>query len=90
MFGGDVHKTDAFDEDIFSVPKSVPDKHVPDKQAAEKQPDKSDQSLPTSVVCWNILQTVWVQIMPLKMSGLIWIQTVCHSDGNPEGIFKKK
>ena len=43
MFGGDVHKTDAFDEDIFSVPKSVPDKHVPDKQVAEKQPDKSDQ-----------------------------------------------
>ena len=69
MFGGDVHKTDAFDEDIFSVPKSVPDKHVPDKQVAEKQPNKSDQSLPTSVVCWKLLQAVWIQIRPDKMSG---------------------
>ena len=34
-------------------------------------------SLPTrlSVVCW---QTVWTQIEPDKMLGLIWIQTVWH------------
>ena len=50
VFGGDVHKTDAFDEDTFSVPKSVPDKHVPDKQVAEKQLDKSDPNLPINIV----------------------------------------
>ena len=30
----------------------------------------------TSVVCCKHLQTVWTQIMPDKMSDLIWIQTV--------------
>ena len=38
----------------------------------------------TFVVCWHPLQTVWTQIRPNKTSGLIWIQTVCHSDGIPE------
>ena len=46
-------------------------------------------SLPTSVVCWLPLQTVWTQIRPDKMSGLIWMQTVWHSDGIPERIFRK-
>ena len=32
-------------------------------------------------------QTVWTQIRPDKRSGLIWIQTVGHSDGIPERIF---
>ena len=32
-------------------------------------------SLPSSVVCCRPLQTVWTQIRPDKMSGLIWIQT---------------
>ena len=35
------------------------------------------------------LQTVWTQIRPDKMSGLIWVQTVCHSDGIPETILRK-
>ena len=40
----------------------------------------------TSVVCWQLLQTVWTQ------TRLIWIHTVRHSDGNPERFFffKKK
>ena len=46
-------------------------------------------SLPPSVVCWYLLQTVWNQIRPDKTSGLIWIQTVWHSDGIPERIFRK-
>ena len=40
-----------------------------------------------SVVCCKSLQTVWTQIRPDKMSGLIWIQTVRHSDDNPERVF---
>ena len=35
------------------------------------------------------LQTVWTQIRPDKMSGLIWIQTVLQSDGILERIFRK-
>ena len=38
--------------------------------------------------CWfKPLQTVWIQIRPDNMSGLIWIQTFWHSDGIPD--FKK-
>ena len=32
----------------------------------------SFSSLPARVVCWQPLQTVWTQIRPDKMSGLIW------------------
>ena len=32
----------------------------------------------------------WTQIRPDKMSGLIWSQTVWHSDGIPERPFWKK
>ena len=35
------------------------------------------------------MQTVWTQIRPNKMSGLIWIQTVWHPDGIPERVFQK-
>ena len=36
------------------------------------------------VVCQNsILQTVWTQMKINRMSVLIWIQTVWHSDGGP-------
>ena len=49
----------------------------------------SEMNKPTSVVCWWSLQTDWTQIRPNKMSGLIWIRTVWHSDGIPEGIFRK-
>ena len=44
----------------------------------------------TYVICWKPLQTVWNQIRPDKMSGLIWIQTVWHFDGIPERFFLKK
>ena len=50
----------------------------------------SFNSLPTSVVCWQPLQTVWTLIRTDEMSVLIWIQIVWHSDGNPEWIFRKK
>ena len=46
-------------------------------------------SLPSSGVSWYPLQTVWTQVRPDKMSGLIWIQTVWHFDGNLERIFWK-
>ena len=35
-------------------------------------------TLPPSVVCRLPLQTVWTQIRPDGMSGLIWIQAVWH------------
>ena len=44
-------------------------------------------SLPTSVVCWYLLQTIRTQIKSEKMLRLIWIQTIWHSDGIPEIIF---
>ena len=34
-------------------------------------------------------KSVWTQIRPDKMSGLIWIQTVWHSDGIPKRAFEK-
>ena len=43
----------------------------------------------TFVVCRSPLQTVWTQIRTVKMSVLIWIQTVWHSDSVPERIFWK-
>ena len=46
-------------------------------------------SLPTGVVFWWPLQTVWTQIRPDKTSGLIWIKTVWHADGIPEQIFEE-
>ena len=42
------------------------------------------------VFCWWFLQTVWNKIRPDRMSGLIWIQAVWHSDVIPEKIFWKK
>ena len=36
-------------------------------------------SLSPSVVCWQLLQTVWTQIRHGKMLGLIWTQSVWHS-----------
>ena len=41
------------------------------------------------IVRWYPLQTVWTQIRPDKTSGLIWIQTVWHSDGISERFFEK-
>ena len=32
--------------------------------------------LPCLLITFQALQTVWIQIRPYKMSGLIWIQTV--------------
>ena len=46
-------------------------------------------SLPASFVWWWHLQTVWNLIRPDKNSGLIWIQTVCYTDDNPEINFWK-
>ena len=46
--------------------------------------------LSTSVICYKPLQTVLTKITPEKMSGQIWIQTVCHSDGIPEGSAGEK
>ena len=34
-------------------------------------------------------ETVWTQIRPDKMLGLIWLQTVWHFDGIPERLFEK-
>ena len=45
--------------------------------------------LPTSVVCWKLLQTVWTQIRPDKLSCLVWTQTVFDTDCIPEIIFLK-
>ena len=45
-------------------------------------------SLSASIVCWLPLQTVWTQIRPDILLGLIWIQTVWHCDGFTEGIFR--
>ena len=45
---------------------------------------------PTNVIYWKHLQTVLIQIRPDTTSGLIWIQTVLHSDGEFEIIFWKK
>ena len=42
-------------------------------------------SLLTSVVCWLSLQTIWTQLD--KTSGMIWIQTACHSTDIPERSF---
>ena len=47
-------------------------------------------SLPTSGVCWYPLQTVWTQIRPDKMLGLILTQSVWHSDGIPDRFFFEK
>ena len=47
-------------------------------------------SLPVSVICWSILQTIRTKFRPNKMLALIWIQTVWHSDGIPRRIFLKK
>ena len=30
--------------------------------------------------CSLPLLTIWIQIRPVKTSGLIWIKTVCHTD----------
>ena len=46
----------------------------------------SFNSLPTNTVFWCLMQTVLTH----KTWGLIWIQTVWHSDGIPERIFGKK
>ena len=43
----------------------------------------------TFVICRLPLQTVWIQIRTNKMSVLIWIQTIWHSDSVPEIIFWK-
>ena len=40
-------------------------------------------------VCWKLLQTLWTQIRPDKMSGLIWIKTVWHYDRIQKRSFRK-
>ena len=46
-------------------------------------------SLSALIFCRCLLHTVWTLIRPDKMSRLIWIQTVSHSDHFPEiYIFK--
>ena len=47
-------------------------------------------SLFTRVFCLWPFQTVWTQIRSNKMSSLIWIQTVWHSDDTPERIPLKR
>ena len=42
-----------------------------------------------SVICWWPLQTVWTQIRPDRMLGLIWTHSVWHSDGISEIISQK-
>ena len=42
------------------------------------------------VICWQPFQTFWTQIRPNKMSGLIWIQAVWHSDICSSKNFMKK
>ena len=49
-----------------------------------------NNSLPASVICWYILQTVWTQIRPNETSGPIWIQTIWHSGDIPERNFVQK
>ena len=51
--------------------------------------EKKDNSLPTGFLFWWPFQTAYIQIRPDKMSGLIWIQTVWHSDGISEIFFPK-
>ena len=41
-------------------------------------------SLSALIFCRCLLHTVWTLIRPDKMSRLIWIQTVSHSDHIPE------
>ena len=43
----------------------------------------------TFVVCWWPLQTVWTQIKTDRMSVLIWIETVWHSDSVIKRTFWK-
>ena len=44
-----------------------------------------------TVIYWcRLLITFANSLDPDKMSGLIWIQTVWHSDGIPERFFSKK
>ena len=43
----------------------------------------------TFVDCWKPLQTVWTQIRTDRMSVLIWIQTVWHSDSVPVNFLWK-
>ena len=57
------------------------DKGITDSATEAPVSDYRFNSLP--------LQTVWTQNRPDKMSGLIWIKTVWHSDGMPERIFLK-
>ena len=40
------------------------------------------------VVCWWTLQTVWTQVRPNILLGLIWVLTLWHSVSVPE--FRKK
>ena len=49
------------------------------------------KAMPTLTLCSLVspLQTFLTQIRPDKMSGLIWIQTVWHSDCIPERTFLK-
>ena len=44
----------------------------------------------TFVICWKPFQTVWNQIRTDRMSVLIWILTVWHSNSVHERIFSKK
>ena len=46
-------------------------------------------SLPVRAVCLWLLLPIRFQTRPDKMSGLIWSQTIWHSDGIPERIFWK-
>ena len=46
-------------------------------------------SLPSVIICWSSMQTVWTQIGHYKMSGLTWIQTIRPSDGVPDFFVEK-
>ena len=43
----------------------------------------------TFTSCWEPLQTVCIQIRTDRLSVLIWIQTVWHSDSVPESFLEK-
>ena len=63
------------------------------KQAWKGQSLWFRYTLPVYRVCQESsadnLQTVWAQIGPNIMSGLVWIQSIWHSDGIPKRSFRK-
>ena len=65
-------------------------KKILQKKSMKNYPACKELSYPLLTLYLLVLSaTVWTQIRPDKMSGLIWIKIVWHSDGIPERIFQK-